>query len=103
MASKQISQNDFIVQAVAEAARVATQTMAVASTLKQENTGLKMSGSIMKWPIFNKYEELQNIKLEVRQSNESVEEWIGRLRMAVVKCNCKKIDRQLKTIYTWFK
>ena len=38
------------------------------------------------------------------QPNESVEEWMGRLRTATAKCNCKEIDRQLKrTIYTWFK
>ena len=29
-------------------------------------------------------------------SNESAEEWVGRLRMAVVECNYKEIDRQLK-------
>ena len=37
---------------------------------EQDNTGLKMSGSIMKQPMFNwnskdKYEELPNFKLEV--------------------------------------
>ena len=65
MASKQISQNDFITQAVAEAARVAIQTMAVASTQRQGNRGLKMCGSIMKQSMFNwnvkeKYEDLGN-------------------------------------------
>ena len=29
-------------------------------------------------------------------SNESVEEWMGRLRTAVVECKYKKVDRQLK-------
>ena len=43
MASEQISQNEFIAQAVTEAARVAIQTMAMAST-----PGLKMRGSIIK-------------------------------------------------------
>ena len=38
---------------------------------------------------------LQFCKL-IRQSNESAEEWMGRLRTAVVKCNYKEIDRQLK-------
>ena len=69
MASEQISQTEFITQAVVEAARVAIQTMAMASTTRQDNTGLKMSGSIMKQPTFNwnakdKYEDLQNFKLE---------------------------------------
>ena len=38
---------------------------------------------------------LQFCKL-IRQSNESAEEWMGRLRKAVVKCSYKEIDRQLK-------
>ena len=36
MASKQVGQNKFIVQAVAEAARVAIQRMAMASTPRQD-------------------------------------------------------------------
>ena len=32
----------------------------------------------------------------IGQSDESVEEWISRLRTAAVKCNYKEIDRQLK-------
>ena len=32
----------------------------------------------------------------IRQSNASVEEWMGRLRTAVVKCNYEEIDRQLR-------
>ena len=32
----------------------------------------------------------------IRQSNENTEEWMGRLRTAVVKYNYKDIDRQLK-------
>ena len=35
----------------------------------------------------------------IRQSNESAEEWMGRLRTAAVKCNYKEIDRQLKEIF----
>ena len=31
----------------------------------------------------------------IRQSNESVEELMGRLRTAAVECNYKEIDRQL--------
>ena len=38
---------------------------------------------------------LQFCKL-IRQSNENVEEWMGRLRTAVVECNYKEIDRKLK-------
>ena len=29
----------------------------------------------------------------IRQSNEIAEEWLGRLRTTVVKCNYKEIDR----------
>ena len=63
MASKQISQNEFVAQAVAKAAKVAMQAMAMASTSRQDSTGLKMSGFILKKPTFNwnvkdKYEEL---------------------------------------------
>ena len=32
----------------------------------------------------------------IRQSDESVEEWMGSLRTVVIKCNYKEIDRQLK-------
>ena len=53
MASEQISQNEFITQLVAEAARVVIQTMAMASIPWQDSTGLKMNGSIMKQPTFN--------------------------------------------------
>ena len=31
-----------------------------------------------------------------RQSNESAEEWMGRLRTNAVECNYQEIDRQLK-------
>ena len=68
MANEQISQYEFMAEAVAEAARFAIQTMVMASIPVQGNTGLKMSGSRMKQPTFNwnakdKYEELQNFKL----------------------------------------
>ena len=32
----------------------------------------------------------------IRQSNEGMEEWMGRVRTAAVKCNYKERDRQLK-------
>ena len=47
-------------------------------------------------PQYNKtIKSLQFCKI-IRQSNESVKEWMGRLRTAAVKCNYKEIDRQLK-------
>ena len=55
LASKQISRNEFTVQAVAEAARVAIQTIDMASTPRQDNTRLITSGSIIKHPTFNWY------------------------------------------------
>ena len=32
----------------------------------------------------------------VRHHNKSVEEWMGRLRMAAVECGYKEVDKQLK-------
>ena len=63
MASEQISQNEFIVQAVAEATRVTIQSMATNDMARQENAGIKMSGTILKQPTFSwraedKYKEL---------------------------------------------
>ena len=68
--NKKISQTKFIAQAVAKAARVAIQAMVATSTSRQDNAGLKMNKPIMKQPMFHwnakdKYEELQNLKLEV--------------------------------------
>ena len=93
MASKQLSQNEFITQAV-EKARVAVQTMAMASTSRQDNAGLKMSGSIMKQPVSNwdakdRYEELPDFKLEVTNVMQNynlgqrgkvsvIKNWLGR-------------------------
>ena len=62
MANVQVCQNVFIVQAIAEATRVAIQTMATAGMARQENLGTKMSGPILKQSMFNwkaedKYEE----------------------------------------------
>ena len=70
MASEKLSQKGFITQAVAKASRATIQTMVMASTLRQDSAGLKMSGSIMKQPKFNwhtkdKFEELGNFRLEV--------------------------------------
>ena len=53
MASEQISQNEIIMQAVAEATRVAIQTIATTSMARQENAGTKMNGPILKQPMFN--------------------------------------------------
>ena len=38
---------------------------------------------------------LQFYKL-VRQQNESIEEWMGILRISTTECNCNDIDRHLK-------
>ena len=70
MGSEQVSQNEFSVQAIAGATIVAIQTMASVGIASQENSGTKVSGPILKQLIFNwkaedKYEELQNFKLEV--------------------------------------
>ena len=91
MASEQVSQNEFIVQVIAEATRAAIQTMATAVMARQENPGTKMSGPILKQPTFNwkaedKHEELQNFKLEV--SNMLQDFSLGQTdRVSVIK-NC---------------
>ena len=76
MTSKQINQNEFITQAVAEATRVAIQTMVITGMARQENAGTKMSELILKQPMLNwraedKYEELQNLKLEVSYMSQN--------------------------------
>ena len=53
MASKQTNQNEFIVQVVAKATRVVIQTLAIAGTTRVDNAGPKMSGPIMKQPMFD--------------------------------------------------
>ena len=53
MASEQVSQKEFIAQAIAEATRVAIQTLTIAGMAKQEILGTKMSGPILKQPTFN--------------------------------------------------
>ena len=64
MASKKTGQNEFIAQAVAEATRLAIQTMAAAGTTRRDNVRPKMSGPIKKQPMFDcstkdKYAELR--------------------------------------------
>ena len=82
MANKQIGQNELIAQAVAEATRVAIQTMATTHMARQENTGIKMSQPILNQPSFNwrandKYKELWYFKLEVSNmlQNYNLGQW----------------------------
>ena len=74
MASKQIKQNECI--AVAEAMGMAIETMAITNMERQENAGIKISGSILKqttfsWRAEDNYEELHNFKLEVSNMLQS--------------------------------
>ena len=47
-------------------------------------------------PLFNEtIKSLQFHKLS-RQAKENAKEWMGRLRLAVVQCNYREVDRQLK-------
>ena len=43
-------------------------------------------------------ETIKSLKFHklIRQSNESMEEWMDRLRTAVIEYNYKEIDRQVK-------
>ena len=52
MANEQANTNGCITQALAEAARAAVQTMAMAGTAREENVGPRMRGPIMKQPTF---------------------------------------------------
>ena len=68
MINEQKNSNEYIAQAVAEAARATIQTMAMVSKTRAENTGPRISGTIVKQPTFNwitkdKYAELRNFKL----------------------------------------
>ena len=47
-------------------------------------------------PQFNETIKLLQFRKLYRFEGESAEEWMGRLRIAVAKCNYKEIDRQLK-------
>ena len=71
MATEQTSSNAVIAQAVAKAARVTIQAMTVAEAERSQNVGPKLSGPIMKQLTFNwystdKYAELRNFRLEVK-------------------------------------
>ena len=73
MANEQTNSNEYIAQAVAEAAEVAIQTMPMSNTARSENGEPRMSGPIIKQPTYNwsskdKYAELGNIKLEVKMA-----------------------------------
>ena len=54
-------------------------------------------------PQFNETIKLLQFHKLVHLSNESVEEWMGRLRTATVECKYKEVDRQLKEqfIHGW--
>ena len=61
----------YIGHVVAEATWVAIQSMSAASAAGTENVGSRVSGPIMKQPTFDwyskdKYAELRNFKLEVK-------------------------------------
>ena len=75
MSNEQINSNQYIAQAVAEASRLAIQTMSVAGTARTENAGPRMNRPIMKQPTFNwsskeMYAGLRNFKLEVKPSSK---------------------------------
>ena len=53
MEHEQTSQNEFMTHAVAKATRLTIQTVATAGTSRPDNVGPKMSGSIMKQPMFD--------------------------------------------------
>ena len=47
-------------------------------------------------PQFNETIKLLQFRELYRLEGESAEEWMGRLWIAVVECNYKEVDRQLK-------
>ena len=71
MATKQTNENEAIMLAVAETTRLTIQAMAVARAGRTQNVGSKVGGPIMKQLTFDlsssdKYAELKNFKLEVK-------------------------------------
>ena len=71
MANEQVNTNEYTAQPVAETARAAIQTMAVAGTAKAEKAGPRMSGPILTQPTFDwsakdKYAELRSFKPKVK-------------------------------------
>ena len=65
MANEQTKSNEYITQAVAEAARVAIQTMSMTGTAIAESVGPKVGKPMIKQSTFNwymedKYNELKN-------------------------------------------
>ena len=76
MTIEQINSKEYIVQSITEAIKAAIQTMAMASATRVENTGLRMSGPIMKQPAF--YFELQRqacsaMKLQTRGKEHALQ------------------------------
>ena len=95
MASEQVTMNETVAKAVAEAMRVAIQAMAAATKERPQSVARpKIGGPAMKQPIFysetdNKYTELKTFRLEVNnilstyntpQAEElaMVKNWLGR-------------------------
>ena len=71
MTNEKTNSNEYLAQVVPEAARMVTQTMAVAGTARTEYVRPRMSGPSMKQPTFDwkfidKYAQLRNFKLEVK-------------------------------------
>ena len=47
-------------------------------------------------PQFNEAIKLLQFCKLSKQANGNAEEWMGRLRLAVVECNYREVDKQLK-------
>ena len=74
---------------------IATLTQEKQEAYNNEKVLFDMVNRKLKMQYDETIKSLQFCKL-IRQSDESAEEWISILRTAVVDCNYKEIDRQLK-------
>ena len=80
----------------------ATRTQEEQEACNNEKDLFNTFNRILKHQYNERIKSLQFCKL-IKQPNESVEEWMGRIRTAVVEYNYKEIDRKKKTMYTWLK
>ena len=77
MVNEQTNASEYIVQAIAKAARVTVQTRAMAGTARAANPVTRMSRPIMKqhtfdWSAKDNYAELRNFKLDVKTHSKTL-------------------------------
>ena len=101
MAREQVSQNEFTAQAIAEATRVAIQTMATTDMARQENPGTKMNRPNSQHPLG----EQRTGNLGQTERVSVIKNWLGSIATQTKEeedmCNDKKglfksLDKKIK-------